>query len=96
MYVWNTPWKFGNAFVNGAFGGWMLSENFFVRSGLPLTVLDGTTTITNFSAGDFIPAHVVGVDQGTCSAFLIGSLETHSAIPRQDRLSICWTWAVPR
>ena len=23
-YVWQTPWKFGNKFVNGAFGGWTL------------------------------------------------------------------------
>ncbi len=28
-YVWQTPWKFGNKFVNGAIGGWMISQNFF-------------------------------------------------------------------
>ena len=36
-YVWQTPWKFGNKYVNGAFGGWTLSQNFFARSGLPYT-----------------------------------------------------------
>ncbi len=34
-YVWQTPWKFGNKFANGAFGGWTLSQNFFARTGLP-------------------------------------------------------------
>ena len=74
QYVWNTPWKFGNSLVNGAFGGWTISENFFVRSGLPLTVLDATTTIANFPAGDFIPAQVTGVGQGTCTTLLTGCL----------------------
>ena len=38
------PWKFGNKYVNGAIGGWTLSQNFFARSGLPLTVLDGAAS----------------------------------------------------
>ena len=76
QYVWNTPWKFSNSWVNGALGGWTISENFFVRSGLPLTVLDGTTTVTNFPGGDYIPAEVVGVGQGTCSVYLTGCLNT--------------------
>ena len=36
-YVWQTPWKFGNKYANGAFGGWTLSQNFFARTGLPYT-----------------------------------------------------------
>ena len=34
-YVWQTPWKFSNKYVNGAFGGWTMSQNFFARTGLP-------------------------------------------------------------
>ena len=49
-YVWQTPWKFGNKFVNGAFGGWTLSQNFFARTGLPFTVLDGNDGIGNYDA----------------------------------------------
>ena len=37
-YVWQTPWKFGNKWVNGAVGGWTISQNFFARTGLPFTV----------------------------------------------------------
>ena len=48
-YVWQTPWKFGNKYVNGAIGGWTLSQNFFARSGLPFTVKDGTTAIGNYT-----------------------------------------------
>ena len=51
-YVWQTPWKFGNKFVNGAFGGWTLSQNFFARTGLPFTVLDG-----NNGVGNYTPSH---------------------------------------
>jgi hypothetical protein len=47
-YVWQMPYKFSNSFVNAAFGSWQISENFFWRSGLPLTVIDGTTSIANY------------------------------------------------
>ncbi len=36
-YVWQTPFKFGNKWANGAIGGWTLSQNFFARTGLPYT-----------------------------------------------------------
>ena len=49
-YVWQTPWKFGNKYVNGAFGGWTISQNFFARTGLPFTVMDGTTAIAQLRA----------------------------------------------
>jgi hypothetical protein len=73
-YVWQTPWKFGNKYANGAFGGWTLSQNFFARSGLPLTVLDSTpgASINNYSINGntpFFPAEVVGNGQGNCNQY---------------------------
>jgi hypothetical protein len=74
-YVWNTPFKFGNKFVNGAFGGWTLSQNFFARSGLPLTVLDGTSSINNYNGNTpYFPAEVNGVGQGACNQYGTGCL----------------------
>ena len=82
QYVWNTPWRFGNGLVNEVFGGWTLSENFFVRSGLPLTVFDGVNTPVNFNpAAPYIPAQVVGVGQGTCTAYLTGCLNAAGFAP---------------
>ena len=52
-YVWQTPFKFSNKFVNGAFGGWTLSQNFFARTGLPYTILDGFDALGNY--GPAIP-----------------------------------------
>ncbi len=68
QYVWQTPWKFSNKFVDGAFGGWTISQNFFARTGLPLTVMDGTTSslLGNFN-GDPIPANVIGSGQAGCT-----------------------------
>jgi hypothetical protein len=67
-YVWQIPWKFGNKFVNGAFGGWVFSQNFFVRSGLPLSVLDGNNVIGNWAPNSGINiANMVGFGQGQCS-----------------------------
>jgi hypothetical protein len=70
-YVWQTPWKFGNKFANGAFGGWTLSQNFFVRSGLPLTVLDasGGGGIGNYNGTGVAPAEVIGLAQGSCNQY---------------------------
>ena len=68
-YVWQTPWKFGNKFVNGAFGGWMISQNFFARTGLPFTVMNGENEILGYSApiyGVIGPANVVTGGQGAC------------------------------
>jgi hypothetical protein len=67
-YVWNTPFKFGNKYMNGALGGWTLSQNFFARSGLPLTVLDSTSSIGNYNGTTpYFPAQVVGLGQGGCT-----------------------------
>ena len=70
-YVWQTPWKFGNKFANGAFGGWTISQNFFARTGLPFTVLDGNTIISGFGPTNII-AEVNGgvpIQQGCTNGF---------------------------
>jgi len=76
QYVWQTPWKFNNKYVDGALGGWTLSQNFFVRSGLPLTVLDETFSPLGFPGGDYVPANVVGAGQGSCNIYLTGCLNS--------------------
>jgi hypothetical protein len=53
-YVWAMPFKFSNSFKNAALGGWILSENFFWHSGLPLTVIDGATGITNYGPSNTV------------------------------------------
>jgi len=68
-YVWQTPWKFGNKYVNGAIGGWTISQNFFARSGLPLTVVDATNFINNASAfiyGPLTIPNVLNASEGNC------------------------------
>ncbi len=91
-YVWQTPWKFGNKFVNGAFGGWTLSQNFFARSGLPLSVLDGFDTIGNWTPNNGINvAQVVSFNEGGCTNGLsqclsVGNFTSASgAFPNQKR-----------
>jgi hypothetical protein len=66
-YVWQTPWKFFNKFANGALGGWTLSQNFFVRGGLPFTVLDGTNGYGNWLPnGGTNVAEVLQYGQTSC------------------------------
>ena len=68
--VWNTPFKFSNKYANGAFGGWTLSQNFFARSGLPLTVLDATSGIGNYNGNTpYFPAEAIGPAQGGCNQY---------------------------
>jgi hypothetical protein len=64
-YVWQMPYKFGNKYANGAFGGWTISQNFFARSGLPFTVIDGNVSITNYTPLN-PTAQVLGPAQGSC------------------------------
>ncbi|MGC2110544.1 MAG: carboxypeptidase regulatory-like domain-containing protein [Candidatus Korobacteraceae bacterium] len=74
-YVWQTPWKFGNKFVNGAIGGWTLSQNFFARGGLPFTVLDGNNGAGNYAPSIF-PAYVIQPGQTSCNSgsnYIIGT-----------------------
>jgi hypothetical protein len=69
-FVWQTPFKFGNKYMNGALGGWTISQNFFARSGLPTTILDGNSFIANFtpSGGSNIASVVPGAAaQGGCT-----------------------------
>jgi outer membrane receptor protein involved in Fe transport len=74
-YVWQMPFKFGNRYVNGALGGWTFSQNFFAHSGLPLTVLDSTSFISNYNGTTpFFPAQVTGNGQGSCNQYGLGCL----------------------
>jgi hypothetical protein len=69
QYVWNMPFKFSNKVANATMGGWTMSENFFARTGLPLTVLDGTTGIGNTPGGVYVPAQVIGAGQTNCTQY---------------------------
>ena len=64
-YVWQMPYKFSNSFANAAFGGWQISQNFFWRSGLPLSVVDGNTSIGNYGPTNTV-ANVIGFGQQGC------------------------------
>jgi hypothetical protein len=65
-YVWTIPYKFGNSFANQVLGGWILSQNFFWRSSLPLSVIDGNTAITNYGPGETV-ANVIALNGQTGS-----------------------------
>ena len=64
--VWQTPWKFSNSVVNGAFGGWTLGMNFFARSGLPYNLVDAFDVITNYGPS-FPVASINQFAQGSCT-----------------------------
>jgi len=98
-YVWQLPFKFSNPWENTFLGGWTISQNFFLHSGLPFTVVDGNTFISNFtpSSGNNIATLVPGVIQvqqscvngnSQClnpSAFLNTGVNTPTAFPNQRR-----------
>jgi hypothetical protein len=65
-YVWQMPFKFGNKYISGALSGWTLSQNFFARSGLPFTVIDGNVTVPNYGPLN-LNAQVLGPAQQGCS-----------------------------
>ena len=65
-YVWQTPWKFSNRYVNGAIGGWTLSQNFFARSGLPYTIMDGYTTLGGYGPSITV-ANINSYVTGSCT-----------------------------
>ena len=93
--VWNTPFKFSNKYANGAFGGWTLSQNFFARSGLPLTVLDATSGIGNYNGNTpFFPTEVIGpahkvavtsMDRAACPSNGFSSANNLTVFPNQIR-----------
>jgi hypothetical protein len=67
-YVWQVPWKFNHGIVNGILGGWTISQNFFVHSGLPYSVLDGFVGISNWTPnGGINVADVLNYSQGPCT-----------------------------
>jgi hypothetical protein len=64
-WVWTEPYHFNSRAANGILGGWVFSENFITRSGLPFTVTDGTTAIGN--GGTATPAQLTSLDaQQSC------------------------------
>jgi outer membrane receptor protein involved in Fe transport len=65
-YVWTEPYHFSNPILNAILGGWLASENFVVRSGLPFTVTDGTVPLS--FGGTATPAQVLGPAQQSCSS----------------------------
>ena len=67
-WVWTEPFHFGNPILNAILGGWMQSENFIVRSGIPYTVTDGSVSTSN--GGTAPVTQVIGQGQGSCSSGL--------------------------
>jgi hypothetical protein len=66
-YVWTDPYHFENRAANAIFGGWIFSQNFVTRSGLPFTVTDGTASLTNGGTGVGIPAQLSSLNaQQSC------------------------------
>jgi hypothetical protein len=61
--VWQLPYKFSSGWANKVFGDWQISQNFFWRSGLPYTIMDGFTTINNYGPTN-IPAQINGPVEG--------------------------------
>ena len=81
-YVWNTPWKFSSKWVDQAFGGWTLSQNFFAHSGLPLEVFDSNNFVGNYNnITPYLPAQVVGPGQGACNQYLTNCLNSAGFTP---------------
>jgi Carboxypeptidase regulatory-like domain len=66
-WVWTDPYHFNNRAANGILGGWIFSENFITRSGLPFTVTDGTTAIQNSDSSVNTPAQLTSLNaQQSC------------------------------
>lgn len=64
-YVWTEPWHSSNRIMSLLFGGWILSENFVARGGVPYTVTDGTASISNVPS-TIVPAQPLGPAQQNC------------------------------
>jgi hypothetical protein len=65
-FVWQTPFKFSDKYVEGAFGGWTLSMNFFARSGLPYNIVNAFQTISNYGPS-FAVASINQFAQNSCT-----------------------------
>lgn len=79
-YVWQLPYKFSNKWANGAFSGWTMSQNFFARSGLPFSVIDGFNNIPNYTPLN-LPAQVLGQGQQSCTNGLSTCLNLNAFAP---------------
>jgi hypothetical protein len=63
-YVWTEPNHFSGRLLKGFFGGWMASQSFVVRGGLPFTVTDSSASTSN--GGTATPAQVLRPAQQSC------------------------------
>ncbi len=92
-YVWNMPYKFSKGWMNTAFGGWILSQNFFYRTGLPLTVIDGNTAISNYGPSNSVATVLDSNGQQSCyngnsqclNPNSFGPFNTNTTFPAQRR-----------
>jgi hypothetical protein len=62
-FTWDTPWKPSNKALGYLLGGWTLTGKFYVRSGSPFSVLDGSlaglvTTAIGFNS-NIAPANIL-------------------------------------
>jgi Carboxypeptidase regulatory-like domain/TonB-dependent Receptor Plug Domain len=74
-YIWELPFKFSNRALEAAAGGWMISGTIFHRTGLPFSVVDGTTPsnfIGNGSNGALLVDPVTNVNR-SCGASSINT-----------------------
>ncbi len=63
-YVWTDPYHFHGRAWNGLLGGWLFSQSFIMRGGLPYTITDGTASTQN--GGTAVPVEVLGPAQQSC------------------------------
>jgi hypothetical protein len=92
-YVWLMPFKFSGRFANAALSGWQVSQNFFRRSALPLSVIDGNTSITNYGPTNTVANVIAGDGQQSCvngnsqclNAAAFGAANLNATFPNQRR-----------
>lgn len=63
-YVWTEPYHFQSHAWNAILGGWLFSQSFVFRTGLPYTITDGTVATQN--GGTAVPVQVLGPAQQSC------------------------------
>lgn len=62
-FIWDTPWKFSHRALTYLLSDWTLSSNFFVRSGLPESIVDGALA-GNIGAGSLGSATLLATPLG--------------------------------
>ncbi len=70
-FIWDTPWKFSHRGLNYLLGGWTLGSKFYVRTGVPFSIIDSEL------AGD-VGGGSIG---GTLLATSTGALTSRSCGP---------------